>query len=138
MTVTPYTETTFEKVLNTILVCYVRHIGRLNKNADAHEFAGNVKELISKIQARIPVNEQVMKQEAEEIINWFATDWLKKIDSNKKLSFKNDLIKKTEQQDDWSLMNSMREVDTTSLIKINIYQNNNNPKNKTNENGEKI
>jgi hypothetical protein len=136
LTVTPFTATTFEKVLNTILVCYVRHIGNLNRNNQAHDFIGNVQDLISKIQVRIPDNEQVMKSEAEEIIKRFAEDWSSKVATktaiNEKLMYKNDLIQKTEKQDDWSLMNSMREVDTSSLIKINIFNRNE----KQEENGE--
>ena len=122
LTVTPFTEITFEKVLNCILVTYVRQI----QGKNATEFDGQINDLITLIQNRIPEKEENLKAYAENILRSLATDWYKraqdKISIQGTLDYKGDLM-----QDDalgansmWAIMQSMRDVDTTSLIEISI------------------
>lgn len=129
LTVTPFTETTFERVLNTILVCFVRHIQKLHENKQAHEYRGDLEKLKEAIQSRIPKDEPTLLQQAYHILDKLSEDWLQKIKDKErdkaKLSYKQGLISKAESQDDWSLMNSMREVDTTTIIKIKIFEDKN-------------
>lgn len=47
-----------------------------------------------------------------------SLNWKEKISENPELTYKNGLIKKLSEIDDWSLMMSMREIDTNSIIKI--------------------
>jgi len=123
LTITPFTETAFEKVLNSILVCYIRHIKKLPKNGDAHDFDGNIEELVSLVKQRIP-DDADSKKFAEEHLRGLAEDWMEKIrDSNQeqsRLKYKDGLIMPTENMEEWSLMQSMREVDTNSLLSITL------------------
>ncbi len=131
LTVTPFTAITFEKSLNSILISFVRHKKGLFKNENAHEFSGDITELEKLISDRIPKDETGVYLDAKRILDKLKTDWLNKIDTvnntnigkqekNKtKLRYK-DLIEKSQKQGLWSLMNSMREVDTNSLIEISL------------------
>lgn len=126
LTVTPFTETAFEKVLNSILVCYVRHIKKRPKNGDAHDFDGNVDELITLVKQRIP-DDSDAQEFAELHLQGLAEDWMEKIrDSDQeqsRLKYKEDLITPSEQfgkEFPFSLMQSMREVDTNSLLSITL------------------
>lgn len=121
LSVTPFTEIALDKVLNTILVCYVRHkIGLANDNK-AKEFDGNISELKSFISDRI--KDETQKKYALEKLDNLVGNWISKI-GDIDLHFKNhdqsnfNLIQKTTVADEWSLMQSMREIDTNSIIKI--------------------
>ncbi len=133
LTVTPFTDITFEKVLNSILISFVRHKEGLYKNENAHDFKGNVADLEKLINDRIPKDETGIFQKAKKLLDKLKIDWLEKTDTvnrsntgksekdKEKLKYK-DLIKKSQKQDQWSLMNSMREVDTNSIIEISLNQ----------------
>lgn len=124
LTVTPFTEITFEKALKSLLVIYVRHIQGLNNDKEAHDFQGNITDLVQKITARIPDSNVEMRGEAEQILGNLTADWLQIIAdrgvANDTLTYKNLLGK-----NDWQLMNSMRETDTSSLIEIDSFFNHN-------------
>ena len=123
LTVTPFTEATFEKVLNSILVCYVRHVKNLPKDGDAHDFDGDIDALIDLVKKRIPDNPEA-RQFAEDHLRGLAKDWLEKIkDANEegsRTNYKENLIKAAEDMGLWSLMQSMREIDTNSLLSITL------------------
>jgi len=133
LTVTPFTDITFEKVLNSILISFVRHKKGLNKNENAQDFEGNIADLEKLINNRIPKDETGIFQKAKKILDKLKIDWLEKIDTvnrsnigksekdKTKLKYK-DLIKHSQKQEQWSLMNSMREVDTNSIIEISLNQ----------------
>ena len=133
LTVTPFTDITFEKVLNSILISFIRHKKGLCKKENAHDFKGDIADLEKLINERIPKDENGIFEKAKNIITNLKTDWLEKIDTIKrsntgkpekdkeKLKYK-DLIEKSQKQDQWSLMNSMREVDTNSIIEISLNQ----------------
>lgn len=120
LTVTPFTEITFNKVLNGILITYIRHIQGLNKNKDAQEFDGKIEDLIELVRNRIP--QDGLKNSAERILRELSKDWhhkvLDKKDVNQNLVYK-ELIEDVAEESQWALMKSMREVDTNSVIKIN-------------------
>lgn len=133
LTVTPFTDITFEKVLNSILISYVRHKKGLYKNENAHDFEGEIGELENLIKQRITNDTTGVFEKAKTIVTKLKKDWLSKINTVKqsntgkqekektKLKYK-DLIEKSQKNDDWSLMNSMREVDTNSIIEISHGQ----------------
>ncbi len=121
LSVTPFTEIALDKVLNTILVCYVRHKKGLCEDAKAKEFDGKYDELKQFLCNRILVPGQ--SQYALDKLNKLSTEWLaKKEDLD--LQYKNhqtqnhNLIQKSSVANEWSLMQSMREIDTNSIIKI--------------------
>lgn len=121
LSVTPYTEIALDKVLNTILVCFVRHKQGFAQDNSAKNFDGNIDDLKAFISDRIEDNAQ--KEYALNKLNNLVGDWIGKI-GDIELHYKNhdqsnfNLIQKTTVSDEWSLMQSMREIDTNSIIKI--------------------
>lgn len=121
LSVTPFTEIALDKVLNTILVCYVRHKKGLSEDAKAKDFDGQYEELKQFLSNRIVEIGQL--QYALDRLDKLSAEWLaKKEDLD--LQYKNhqtqnhNLIQKTSVANEWSLMQSMREIDTNSIIKI--------------------
>ncbi|MCO5287299.1 MAG: helicase [Chitinophagaceae bacterium] len=121
LSVTPFTEIALDKVLNTILVCYVRHKKGLSEDAKAKDFDGQYDELKQFLSHRI--TEPGPLQYALDKLEKLSAEWLaKKEDLD--LQYKNhdtqnhNLIQKTSVANEWSLMQSMREIDTNSIIKI--------------------
>lgn len=112
LSVTPYTEIALDKVLASLLVCFVRHKQGLYPDKRAKDYTGNYEELKTFISERIKNKKQLD----------YALDKLKVL-SGKWTTKEGDLtykilIKKMSDLDDWSLMMSMREIDTNSIIKI--------------------
>jgi hypothetical protein len=112
LSVTPFTEIALDKVLASLLVCFVRHKQGLYLDKRAKDFTGNYEELKTFISERIKNKKQLD----------YALDKLKVL-SEKWTSKEGDLtykilIKKMSDLDDWSLMMSMREIDTNSIVKI--------------------
>lgn len=112
LSVTPFTEIALDKVLASLLVCYVRHKQGLYLDKRAKEFTGNYDELKTFISERIKNKKQL--EYALEKLKVLSEKWTAKEGD---LTFKI-LIKKMSDLDDWSLMMSMREIDTNSIIKI--------------------
>jgi hypothetical protein len=115
LSVTPFTEIALDKVLASLLVCYVRHKQGLYLDKRAKEFTGNYEELKSFISERIKNKKQL--KYALEKLEILSEKWIAKEGD---LTYKI-LIKKMSDLDDWSLMMSMREIDTNSIVKI-IYK----------------
>lgn len=119
LTVTPFTEITFEKVLNCILITYVRQVQGKNKDSNAAQFDGDVKELIELVRARVP--QPHLKDKSQLILEDLASEWHQRATENRELKYKDQLIKKdSPDHDTWAIMQSMREVDTTSVIKVTL------------------
>jgi len=116
LSITPFTEITLQKVLASLLTCFIRHKIGLNKDSDAANFDGNIHELELFLTERI--TNQGHLQFALQKLNDLKNQWLQKIETIPELKYKNGLIKKMSEFDDWSLMMSMREIDTNSVIKI--------------------
>lgn len=112
LSVTPFTEIALDKVLASLLVCFVRHKQGLYLDKRAKDFTGNYEELKAFISDRIKNKKQL--NYALEKLNDLSEKWTTKEGD---LTYKI-LIKKMSDFDDWSLMMSMREIDTNSIIKI--------------------
>jgi len=132
LTVTPFTFITSEKVLNSLFVCFVRHIEGLKGNKDAHKFEQKYSEkFISFMKEYLP-DGKFKDLYIEEDIKSLSEKWMSKIKTknllSEELAFKNGLIEKSQKlisndELSFALMNSMREIDTDSIIDINIYKN---------------
>lgn len=121
LSVTPFTEIALDKVLNSILVCYVRHKKGLSEDVKAKDFDGQYDELKQFLSNRIL--EPAQLQYALDRLDKLSSEWMvKKEDLD--LQYKNhqtqnhNLIQKASVANEWSLMQSMREIDTNSIIKI--------------------
>lgn len=116
LSVTPYTQIAIDKVVASLLVCFVRHKQGLN----AKDYRGNYDELKDFITERIRNKKQLTYalNKLEEI----SDKWLARVDASPNLSYKDKdaLIQKMSDLSDWSLMMSMREIDTDSVIEINF------------------
>lgn len=121
LSVTPFTEIALDKVLNTILVCFVRHKQGFTADNAANKFQGNINDLKDFLSERIRNPAQL--QYALSKLDSLSNNWLSK-QADLDLHYKHhdqsnyNLIQKTTVADDWSLMQSMREIDTNSIIKI--------------------
>jgi len=116
LSVTPFTEVALDKVLASLLVCYVRHIQGLNEDKQAKDFDGDFTGLKEFIQSRIKNQTQLDYALAK--LKELAQRWTEKTEANPNLTYKDGLIHKLSDLDEWSLMMSMREIDTNSIIKI--------------------
>jgi hypothetical protein len=116
LSVTPFTEISLDKVLSSLLVCFVRHKQGLYKDNQAKDFNGNIDELLDFIKQRITNKKQL--DYALNKLNTLSKKWTDKAKENNSLTYKNGLIKPIAEIDEWSLMMSMREIDTNSIIKI--------------------
>jgi hypothetical protein len=112
LSVTPFTEITLDKVLASLLVCFVRHKQGLYPDKRAKDFTGKYDELKFFISERIKNKKQL--DYALEKLKVLSEKWTAKEGD---LTYKI-LIKKISNLDDWSLMMSMREIDTNSIVKI--------------------
>lgn len=112
LSVTPFTEIALDKVLASLLVCFVRHKQGLYLDKRAKDFTGNYDELKTFISERIKNEKQL--EYALDKLKILSEKWTTKEGD---LTYKI-LIKKISDLDDWSLMMSMREIDTNSIVKI--------------------
>lgn len=112
LSVTPFTEIALDKVLASLLVCFVRHKQGLYPDKRAKDFTGKYEELKIFISERIKNKKQL--DYALEKLKALSEKWTTKEGD---LTYKI-LIKKISDLDDWSLMMSMREIDTNSIVKI--------------------
>lgn len=112
LSVTPFTEIAVDKVMASLLVAYVRHKKGLCLNNQAKDFDGNIDELKIFLSERIKNKKQ--RDYAINKLDEYVKKWIAKEDG---LTYQ-DLIKKIADLDEWSLMMSMREIDTNSIIKL--------------------
>ncbi|OQB30635.1 MAG: hypothetical protein BWY08_00995 [Bacteroidetes bacterium ADurb.Bin174] len=112
LSVTPFTQIALDKVLASLLVCFVRHKQGLYLDKRAKEFSGDYKDLEMFLSERIKNKKQL--DYALEKLKDLSKKWTTKEGD---LTYKI-LIKKMSDLDDFSLMMSMREIDTNSIIKI--------------------
>ena len=130
VSLTPFTENTLEKMLASIVITYVRHkFPDMTSNDSAKNFKPNMLDgLKNEIKRRFPNNPQTY-QLFERKLKILSDDWLDKIKNhnlknyeatNKEIGL---LVKSHENIDKdelWSVMQSMREIDTNSFIKIKL------------------
>ena len=112
LSVTPFTEIAVDKVMASLLVAYVRHKKGLYLNSQAKDFDGNIDELKTFLSERIKNKKQ--RDYAINKLDEYVKKWTTKEEG---LTYKL-LIQKIADLDEWSLMMSMREIDTNSIIKL--------------------
>jgi hypothetical protein len=112
LSVTPFTEVALDKALASLLVCFVRHKQGLYKNKQAKDYDGDYEGLKNFLAERIRNPKQL--EYALSKLEDLSVKWKTKEED---LTYKR-LIKKTSELDEWSLMKSMREIDTDSVIKV--------------------
>jgi hypothetical protein len=112
LSVTPFTEIAVDKVMASLLVAYVRHKKGLYLNSQAKDFDGNIDELKTFLSERIKNKKQ--RDYAINKLDEYVKKWITKEEG---LTYKL-LIQKIADLDEWSLMMSMREIDTNSIIKL--------------------
>lgn len=132
LSVTPFTENTIEKMIASLIVTYVRHKKGLFKNNDAQKFEPEMIEELKdfiRIRFRNHENEYIF---FERVADKLALDWKNKIDKYGIETYKDEtyrrktgLLKRpaivAEDEDElWKVMQSMREIDTSSYILIQI------------------
>jgi hypothetical protein len=117
LSLTPFTQVTFDRMLNSLLVTYVRHYQRM----PADQFTGNIKDLLHLLEGQ--VDDADLRAYLAASLQRLADDWLQKIrhaaDGQRLTYGKNAhhpyLIGQGEA---WDLMMSMREIDTTTAIAV--------------------
>lgn len=134
ISITPFTENTIKKMLASLIVTYVRHkvSGMAQDNAAGYfqpSMLDNLKEQIKLRYDNLKTFEIFEKE-----LNHLATDWLDKIEKydiksyerieNKYKSDVGLIIKPSEKNfganKKWTVMQSMREIDTNSFIRIDL------------------
>jgi hypothetical protein len=116
LSVTPFTEISLDKVIASLLICFIRHKKGLYKDGQAKDYKGDISELENFLKERIKNPSQ--QKYALERLKHLSDNWLEKVAENENLKYKNGLIRKFSEMDEWGLMMSMREIDTNSVIKI--------------------
>jgi len=124
LSVTPFTENTIEKMIKNIMIIYVRHrIPDMNADRDAKKFEKSMleelKDFIEKRFHKYPEENLFFKRRIDSL----ADDWLSRISSEVKLEKYSQLLKRPNQKDiredrTWILMESLREIDTSTYIQI--------------------
>lgn len=123
LSITPFTESTIDKMLTTSLVAFVRNkYPNLNKDTDAKNFKATLAEEYKNF------IEQRYGAQNEEMISYFnhrylniVEDWEKKAQASNDLKYKRLLKRPSEKIEsaiDWTVMQSMREIDTDTFIRI--------------------
>ncbi|MCD4746270.1 MAG: hypothetical protein K8R58_08220 [Bacteroidales bacterium] len=133
VSLTPFTKNTLEKMLTSIMITFVRHkvtIRHMASNDSAQYFLPEMLDgLKLEIKKRFTDNPKVY-QLFEEKLKELSDDWLDQIKNHE---LKNYEVTKTEigllvkpseksfdKDDLWSVMQSMREIDTNSFIKVGL------------------
>ena len=136
VSLTPFTENTLEKMLTSIMITYVRHkIPGMASNNSAKYFqpemvAGFKKEIKDRF-IKYPKIYSLFERKLQDL----SDDWLDRIENHELKYYESTkteiglLVKPSEKSFDgdelWSVMQSMREIDTNSFIKIGLpYKNN--------------
>ena len=117
LSLTPFTQVTFDRMLNSLLVTYVRHYQR----RAAHEFTGDISGLQKLLQDQI--DDADLRDYLADSLQHLANDWLQKIahtGDGQRLGYAKSARNPhlIGQGDDWDLMMSMREIDTSTAIAV--------------------
>lgn len=133
VSLTPFTENTLEKMLTSIMITYVRHKTKnipMASNNSAQYFQPEMLDgLKIEIKKRFSDNAKVY-QLFESKLKELSDDWLEKIENHDLKNYEATkteiglLVKPAEKSFDnddlWSVMQSMREIDTNSFIKVGL------------------
>jgi len=123
LSITPFTESTIDKMLTTSLVAFVRNkYPNLNKDTDATNFkAALAEEYRTFIEQRFGVQNIEMMSYFDHRYQNIVEDWENKARATNDLKYKRLLKRpsdKNESAIDWTVMQSMREIDTDTFIRI--------------------
>ena len=128
LSITPFTENTIDKMIASVMVCYVRHKKKHNKNADIRKFTkDNIEDLKVLLKNRFPNNENI--DFCNKKLDNLADDWWSKIKQktpyNKYSGNNSALLLKPSNKDrlsddKWVVMQSMRDIDSSSFIRIQL------------------
>ena len=128
ISITPFTENTIDKMLSSLIITYIRHKKGLFQNNNAQHF---LPEMVNEFK-KIIINrfKGCNSEYFESKIDDLTKDWSKKIKEyslkNYKVnSYRNEagLMKRptekvSNEDEKWSVMESMREIDTISFIQV--------------------
>lgn len=121
LSVTPFTENTIEKMLSSLMVSFVRNkVSGMTGNKDVVHFQ---KEMIEPLKDFINNRYGSHTYESnlfERKIDELAYDWIERVRKSGIKEYKQLLKKPAEKNDnqDWVLMQSMREIDSNTFISI--------------------
>lgn len=123
LSITPFTESTIDKMLTTSLVAFVRNkYQNLNKDTAATNFkAALAEEYRNFIKQRFGVQNKEMMSYFNRRYQNIVEDWENKARASNDLQYKRLLKRpsdKIESAIDWTVMQSMREIDTDTFIRI--------------------
>jgi len=131
VSLTPFTENTLEKMLTSIMITYVRHkVPGMASNNSAQYFQPKMLDgLKTEIKKRYSGDSKVY-QLFEHKLKELSDDWLDQIENHELKNYEATkteiglLVKPAEKSIDkdnlWSVMQSMREIDTNSFIKVGL------------------
>jgi hypothetical protein len=133
VSITPFTENTLEKMLTSIMITYIRHkitdVPMASNNSAQYFRPEMLDGLKAEIKNRFKDNHNVY-QMFERKLQDLSEDWLNKIENHALKNYEATnteiglLVKPAEKSFDendlWSVMQSMREIDTNSFIKIGL------------------
>lgn len=125
LSLTPFTENTIEKMLSSMIISFLRNkVLKMSKNGDVKNFK---KEMLNKfkefIENRFDSNEielELFNQKLDKLANDFE-DRVKNGIEFYKNKGKSDLLRNSNESDKkylWTLMQSLREIDTNTYIQI--------------------
>jgi hypothetical protein len=122
LSITPFTESTIDKMLTTALVAFIRNkLPRMNEDKAASKFMKeNSKEFKEFLLQRFNEDTQMLAY-FDNKLNQIVNDWYSRANTESDLKYKA-LLKKPSQKSegnvDWTVMQSMREIDTDTFIQI--------------------
>jgi ATP-dependent helicase YprA (DUF1998 family) len=123
LSITPFTESTIDKMLTTSIVAFVRNKHpNLNKENDAKNFkTALAEEYRAFIEQRFGLQNKEMMSYFDRRYHNVIEDWANKARASNDLKYKRLLKRpsdKNESAIDWTVMQSMREIDTDTFIRI--------------------
>ena len=129
VSLTPFTENTLEKMLTSIMITYIRHkVPGMASNNSAQYFQPEMLDgLRNEIRNRFSNNSKILAH-FERKLDALSDDWLDRIEKYELQKYEDKdnglLVKPSEKNFDtdnlWSVMQSMREIDTNSFIKVGL------------------
>ena len=122
LSITPFTESTIDKMLATTLVAFIRNKQpKMNEDKAASRFTKeSVREFKEFVMERFNDDLQMLAY-FDNKLNDIVDDWYRKASSEGDLKYSTLLKKpsqKSEEEIDWAVMQSMREIDTDTFIQI--------------------
>lgn len=114
LTVTPFTEQIIDKMLTTLSISFIRnYIANMAEDSQAKYFEKTHLDIL--INYLLALTDSNIAKYMTAKFNALAADWVSKIARNPNLRYK-DIIKKPLEDSLWQVMNSLRDVDTSTYI----------------------